>query len=188
MNQIIKISAVSLLLLLSCSSQKELYKKSEANTYPSETDLKIKVESFYRIENDLQFKIELVNATESSMLIPIRHMKPLLLFSDENIRPKTIVSPNYAFDKIMFSNLSNKKRLKIIEDLCMPFLDEKDFKVLKPRSSYIFTCKLDNYSTIKKLKEYELKVRFQLTDRIKKYCPKFWSGTIESRKFKIEIQ
>lgn len=188
MNQKIKILFVCLLMVFSCNVQKELYRESEADTYPRDNDLIIKAKSFYNIKDDLKFEIELVNNTDSDMLIPIRHMKAQMLFLDESVTPKVIISPNYAFDKIKFSKLNNKKRLKIIDDLCLPYLDEKDYRVLKAKEVFVYRCNLDNYSNFKKQKIYELKIKFQLTDRIKKYCPKFWSGTLESDLFKIEYK
>ncbi len=188
MNLIIRISIICLLMLFSCNSSKELYRESEANTYPSDNDLIVRAKPLYSLTEDLQFDIELINNTNNDMLIPIRHMKAQMLFLDESVKSEIIISPNYAFDKIKFSKLNNKKRLKIIDELCLPFLDEKNYRILRAKEAFIYACKLDNYSNINKPQKYALRVKFQLTDRIKKYCPKFWSGTVESNLFEIQYE
>lgn len=184
-NKIFYIILLICALSFSCAqSGKYLYREKERRNYPYDNDLKIiiKNSSLNLLQDSFYVKVYYVNNFEDEILLPLKDIKPYFQFQNDEIKQNYIVNVNEGFPELRFKSLKEKKRQKIIKNNCEPHIKIKDYHKLSINDTL---CKLYDLKDLKYIgfnsdEEYKFVMKVYISDEIKKYCPKIWSGTIIS--------
>jgi hypothetical protein len=108
-------------------------------------------------------------------------MTLILRFDDNSIYQKRVIAEKVVYPVSDFKKRSKQDKLKILNNFCKPYTNDKDFMLLLPNQFTQFSLNLTSltYYGFKNGTNYSGKILFYTSDELKDFCPRIWTGSIE---------
>lgn len=130
----------------------------------------------------------LKNKTNDTLIFPNKYVQVDLVLEDKEIYKSNHVRAKILYPLVDYQN--DEQKTKILNSNCRPLLDIKHYCFLAKGDSILIPVDITNmgYTGFKKDKQYKIKIELRVSNEIKKYCAKIWSGFSESDYFVIQWQ
>jgi hypothetical protein len=179
-----------ILTLTSCSHGNKITQTSDRKEYCKDSSLSLGISKIEAVTTDsIIFELTIENHCKDSVIIMNNYTTPILVFADQNIRPKQIQT-SLLYPSIDWEASSKDAKEYYINNMCRPLINNHNILFFAPFEIKKIKINIASlgYHGFKKNTQYTFFVSFDVSDQIKSYCPYVWSGFTKSPEYTFIVK